>query len=114
MAQPNVTKAGSIFEVTCDELSKSFKNCILVDVRPESEFYGELSHIPGSIRHTLGEELNDFLDSYPKKDDQLIFICRRGGRSEMAALQAADKGFSNPVNLLGGMIEWNEKSYPTG
>ena len=107
-----IKNAGRIFEVTAEELAKGFKQCKLVDVRSLEEFEGELSHIPGAILATLGEELEEFLESYPDKSEQLIFICRRGGRSELAALQAADKGFTKAVNMLGGMVEWNEKGFP--
>lgn len=85
---------------------------LLIDVRRPDEYTGELGHIKGAKLVTLGEELTNFLNSTPK-DKKILFICRSGMRSSTATREALEKGFSHPVNMAGGMIEWREKKLKT-
>ena len=43
------------------------------------------------------------------KDEEVICYCRSGQRSQMACLMLEHLGFTNTVNLTGGVIEWQEK-----
>ncbi len=90
----------------------SVKGYVVVDVRREEEFIGELGHIRGAKLCTLGTELQDFLDSSPK-DQNYLFVCRSGVRSTQACLLAKEKGFTQVANLAGGMIHWNELALKT-
>lgn len=79
----------------------------LIDVRSNDEFYGELGHVPGSKLITLGEELMEKISAYDK-NQKIVFICRSGNRSGTATLMAIEKGFTNVLNMSGGMLLWNE------
>jgi rhodanese-related sulfurtransferase len=35
-------------------------------------------------------------------------VCRSGGRSARAAALLASVGFRRPMNMVGGMLAWNE------
>ena len=85
----------------------SVRDYVIIDVRTEEEFTGDLGHIKGSKLVTLGPDLQNFLESSAKNENYL-FVCRSGGRSTQAALLAASKGFDKVTNLAGGMIHWNE------
>lgn len=85
---------------------------LLVDVRGEDEYLGELGHIHGAKLITQGEDLDQFLKSENKKR-KILFICRSGARSERATIQAKASGFSNVVNMVGGMLGWNDKKFKT-
>lgn len=43
------------------------------------------------------------------KDEEVICYCRSGQRSQMACLMLEHLGFTNTVNLTGGILEWQEK-----
>ena len=49
----------------------------------------------------------DELEEY--KNQELILYCRSGNRSGQACLILEAAGFSNVVNLSGGMLNWREK-----
>jgi rhodanese-related sulfurtransferase len=49
----------------------------------------------------------DELEEY--KNQELILYCRSGNRSGQACLILEAAGFTNVVNLTGGMLNWREK-----
>jgi rhodanese-related sulfurtransferase len=79
----------------------------LLDVREGYE--RELGHIEGS-RHVPLAELRD---EAPSIDPQppLVFVCRVGARSAMAAWSFARAGY-DAHNLAGGMVAWAEQELP--
>ncbi len=79
----------------------------LVDVREpgeHSEFnIGGLLVPLGRIRSMQADELDEL------KDQEVICYCRSGNRSGMACQVLESMGFTNTVNLVGGMIAWQAK-----
>ena len=49
----------------------------------------------------------DDLEQY--KDEELIIYCRSGNRSGQACLILDSMGFKNTVNVVGGMLDWQQK-----
>jgi len=79
----------------------------LVDVREPNE-YQEFNIgatlIPlGKIQSMQADELDDL------KDEEVILHCRSGKRSATAAMFLETMGFTNTVNVEGGMLAWQEK-----
>ncbi|MEO5591763.1 MAG: rhodanese-like domain-containing protein [Chitinophagaceae bacterium] len=79
----------------------------LVDVREPNE-YQEFNIgatlIPlGKIQSMQADELDDL------KDQEVILHCRSGKRSATAAMFLETMGFTNTVNVEGGMLAWQEK-----
>lgn len=107
------TVVDDVPEIAPEQLLPLLKVATLIDVRRPDEFTGELAHIPGARLVTLGPELDAFLASHDKKNDEIVFICRSGARSGRATLQGRALGFDRCVNLQGGMILWNERKLPT-
>ncbi len=98
--------------VSAEEVQKRInQNTLLVDVRPPEEYNGDLGHIPGSRQITLGKDLKNFLEGHDR-NEEIIFVCRSGRRSEEAAKLGLDLGFQSVANLSGGMIRWNECGFP--
>jgi rhodanese-related sulfurtransferase len=87
-------------------------NVVLIDVRRTEEFSNELGHIAKARLITLGPDLTSWLKS-GNREDQIIFICRSGARSEAATLESLQLGYKYTANLVGGMIRWNELKFPT-
>jgi rhodanese-related sulfurtransferase len=101
----------SIPEITPEELKMHLGKKAIIDVRSPDEFNGELAHIPGARLATMGPDLEAFFRSH-RKDDEIVFVCRSGGRSGQATIQGRAKGFSKCVSLRGGMLLWNDRQYP--
>lgn len=75
----------------------------LLDVRQPDEYKSE--HIPGAKLIPLPEldrRLNEI-----SADKPTIVYCAIGGRSRVAAQILAGKGFSEVINLTGGIKAWN-------
>ena len=73
----------------------------LVDVREPYE--REAGHIPGSVHIELGD-LADRAGELPA-ERPLVFQCRVGARSAMAAQAFAGSGW-DAYNLSGGIVAW--------
>lgn len=98
-------------EITPEEFLEHMGQVTLIDVRQPDEFNGELAHIPGAQLVSLGSDLDAFL-KVREKEEEIIFVCRSGARSGRATLQSRAAGFTNTLNLKGGMLLWNELKYP--
>lgn len=83
---------------------REWKEYLLLDVRTGEEYEG--GHIPGAwhIPYDQMEERAWELEEVKNRD--ILFICRSGRRSAIAANILAEKGFQKLFNLKGGMLEW--------
>jgi sulfur dioxygenase len=104
-------------EITVEDLYKhkddaKNKKIRLIDVRRPDEFNGELGHIEGTELITLGPDLTQFLEK-GNRSEEIIFVCRSGGRSGTATLESIKLGYKFTINMAGGMLRWNEKKLPT-
>lgn len=96
--------------ITAEELKARIaagENLHIVDVREPHEnleFNIGGTLIPlGKIQTMQLDELEDF------KNEEIIMYCRSGNRSGQAALMLEMVGFTNVVNLTGGMLNWREQ-----
>lgn len=79
----------------------------IVDVREPHE-HAEFN-IGGTL-YPLGRILSMDVDELENlKDQEVIFYCRSGSRSGQACMFAETMGFTNVINLTGGMLNWREK-----
>jgi len=85
---------------------------VLLDVREEAEFHGELGHIPGARLIPLGELPERAKELSVLKEREIIAICRVGQRSTTAAAILTGLGFERVWNMKGGMLDWNEAHLP--
>ncbi len=98
-------------EVEAQKVFENISKLKLIDVRNPDEFDGELGHIAGAKLVTLGPELTHFLAG-EDRSQEIVFICRSGGRSGRATNESLKLGFKFSANLIGGMIKWNELQLP--
>jgi rhodanese-related sulfurtransferase len=79
----------------------------LVDVREpyeNAEFNIGGTLIPlGKIQSLEIEDIENL------SNEEVIFYCRSGNRSGIAAMTLDQVGFTNTKNLAGGMLAWQEK-----
>ncbi|SFV56446.1 Rhodanese-related sulfurtransferase [hydrothermal vent metagenome] len=91
----------------------------VLDVREPGEF------ISGTIENALNiprgilEAASDL--QYPGanpairdcRNDKWLVLCRTGGRAAMATDVLQQMGFTNVVNIIGGMEAWNQANLPS-
>lgn len=84
------------------EKLKDGKKLSIIDVREDEEVAKGM--IPGAKHIPLGDLENQMhqLD----KNEEHIFVCRTGARSNKACGILNEKGF-NVINMVGGMTAWN-------
>jgi monothiol glutaredoxin len=82
---------------------------VLVDVRPA---HGRAAAAPLAGARILDDEGYEALASLPK-DTALAFICHHGISSRAAAERFAAHGFTNLLNVEGGMDAWAREVDPT-
>ena len=83
----------------------------IIDVREPNE-YQEFNIgatlIPlGKIQSMQADELDGL------ENEEIILHCRSGKRSAMAAMFLETMGFTNTVNVDGGVLAWQDK-FPNG
>jgi rhodanese-related sulfurtransferase len=78
----------------------------VVDVREPSE-HDEFN--VGGILIPLGDiRVGDIEPIESLKDQEVILYCRSGNRSGQAAMILESMGFTNVINVTGGMLSWRE------
>lgn len=82
---------------------------LVVDVRSPEEYRFD-GHITGSRLLPLPVLLQRAAEL--PKDRPIVFVCRSGNRSHIACEQLAGQGFSNVINMTGGMIGWHSAGLP--
>ena len=105
----NLTFAG-VPEVDADWVARKLDEVMVLDVRSEAEYHGELGHIPGAALIPL-DELRDRISEIPK-DRPVVAICQSGKRSAMATQILKSGGFERVANIPGGMIHWSRLALP--
>jgi rhodanese-related sulfurtransferase len=96
--------------ITVDELKSRLdagEKINLIDCREPAEYAefnigGQLIPL-GKFQTFQLDELEDL------KDEEVIVHCRSGNRSMQACLILDTMGFKNTKNLVGGMLEWQDK-----
>jgi rhodanese-related sulfurtransferase len=82
-----------------------------IDVRETPEFTDALGHAAGAELVPLAT-----LEAAARAWDraaEVVVICRSGGRSGKGAALLVTLGFSRVVNMVGGMLAWNDARLPT-
>ncbi|MGC5324197.1 rhodanese-like domain-containing protein [Brevibacillus sp. SYSU BS000544] len=99
--------SSTIQQVTTTQLQEKLQqqlnsSAVFIDVREENE-YTE-GHIEGIANVPLSS-LPNRLAEIPK-DKEVVIICRSGNRSMQAAKLLQEQGYTNIVNVSGGMLDW--------
>ena len=85
------------------------KEVLFLDIREVGEF--NVSHIQGATRMKTDGSTIYSLNKYGK--DQLIIVyCSVGARSQTFGEMLQKEGFTNVLNLYGGLFYWANMKYP--
>jgi rhodanese-related sulfurtransferase len=88
------------------------KDAVVIDVREPGEF--AQTHILNSRNVPSGEIEARIKELERFKDKPVIVSCATGNRSGSAAAVLRKHGFTNVVNLAGGVAAWQQAGLPTG
>ncbi len=89
-----------------EKIEASQNNFLLLDVREPFEQYQSKIDIENSILIPVGELADRVEEIEDHKSDEIICLCRSGGRSEQACQFLEKQGFENVKNLKGGINKW--------
>jgi rhodanese-related sulfurtransferase len=83
---------------------------LVLDVRDDSEV--RQGRIKGA-RHIPLKELKDRMGELQKfRDKPVVVYCRTGNRSAQASEVLTGNGFTNVINLQGGVVAWQNANLP--
>ena len=82
----------------------------LIDVREQVEW--DAGHIPGALFIPLGQLGDDIAASVPDTGTEIIMQCRSGARSARGTALLQQLGYTNVVNMAGGILEWQANDLP--
>lgn len=111
-----------IREVTPDDVAEAMETgspWLIVDVREPYEY--ERGHVPESVLVPRGV-LEAAVDPhsphrieplYRDRHRPLALLCATGARSALATDVLGQMGFTNVVNIAGGMVLWESEDLPT-
>jgi adenylyltransferase/sulfurtransferase len=88
------------------KIDKENNNIFLLDVREPFEQYQSKIDYENSTLIPLGELPERMEEIESHKDQEVVCMCRSGGRSSKACELLESEGFSDVKNLKGGINEW--------
>lgn len=80
------------------------EDVVVLDVRTQAEF--DEGHIPNAVLLPGTEIMQRAEEVLPDKEQTILVYCRSGRRSEMAAKELIQLGYTN-VYDFGGILDWN-------
>ena len=89
-----------------DVADRVANGAVIIDVREVFEYV--VGHIPGSKNIPLSEFV-DRVAEVPKEN--VLVVCRSGGRSAEAARYLLHNGYVNIVNLVEGTVGWKAAGF---
>lgn len=95
--------------ISVDELHGSLANKDFMLVNVHIPYIGEIDGTDSNIPYN---EIADNLDKLPAdKEEKIVLYCQSGNMSAIAAQTLADLGYTNVIDVPGGMIEWKNRGY---
>ena len=100
----------SVPYITVQELAMPKTDAIILDAREPKEY--KVSHIKNAT--LVGYDFFDIktvTNQYTNKDKKIVVYCSLGIRSEIIAKKLKDEGYTNVLNLYGGIFEWKNNDF---
>ncbi|MEL6673966.1 MAG: rhodanese-like domain-containing protein [Bacteroidota bacterium] len=79
---------------------------VMIDVREQHEW--DQQHLDGVRKISLGNLPGELPQLEELKGQEVVLICRSGGRSGRATAFMKQSGFTGVRNLTGGMLAWRD------
>lgn len=84
---------------------------VMIDVREPFEW--DKQHLSGVEKISMGDIPAKMPDLEKWKEEELVVVCRSGGRSGNITAFLRQQGFTNVRNLIGGMLGWKQSIDPS-
>ena len=101
--EPNEKNADGYTDIRVRDLEELLQNKDFTLVNVHIPYEGEIEQTDLFIPF---DQIADNLDQLPGKDDRIVLYCRSGSMSTTAAKELAELGFSNVLELDGGLNAW--------
>lgn len=101
-------------DITVKELKERLdkgEKITMIDVREPHEW--EIQHLEGVRKISLSQIPQTLKELEELKEEEVVLICRSGGRSGRATKYLQQMGFSNARNMEGGMKAWKAQIDPS-
>jgi rhodanese-related sulfurtransferase len=100
----------SVPYISVQELAMPKTNAIILDAREINEY--NVSHLKNAIYVGYNFfEIDSMQQKLPNKDSQIVVYCSLGIRSEDIAEKLKKAGYTNVLNLYGGIFEWKNNNF---
>lgn len=100
----------SVPYISSDSLKLILNDVLLFDAREKVEF--ETSHIKNALFVGYDKfNLEKINTKIPNKNDKIIVYCSLGIRLSTIAIKLKKAGYTNVLNLYGGIFEWKNSGY---
>ena len=107
--QGSVKGATKVSALEMPALQRKGKSLIM-DVNKSEHFAA--SHIPNALNFPLEDLSTDDKNLMKHKDSTVIVCCQTGSRSNKAAKQLIEYGFTKVHILNGGLVSWAKENLP--
>jgi len=108
-AKTNKSSTGTYTSMTIQELHDGMSNKDFTLINVHIPYAGEIPQTDLFIPYNEIEQQKDKLPE--KKDAKLVLYCRSGGMSAIAVKTLVNMGYTNVVDIPGGMIAWDAAGY---
>jgi rhodanese-related sulfurtransferase len=85
---------------------------VILDVRTREEFASPTGHLKNAVLIPVQELEARIGELQAYKSRPILVYCRSGSRSARASELLTKQGFA-PINVAGGIMEWNAGNLPT-
>ena len=97
--------------ISVQELAMPKTKAIILDAREINEY--NVSHIKDAYYVGYNDfKIETVLNHIQDKNRKIVVYCSIGIRSETIAHKIKKAGFTNVLNLYGGIFEWKNNNYP--
>lgn len=99
--------------VAFELLRDSPEDLVVIDLRTPEEYFGPLGHLRGARNIPLAELGDRIRELWGFRQQTILVYCRNDQCGDQGATELRNRGFENPVLMVGGLEAWVEDGFRT-